>query len=73
MAPLQIQLNAIEQQEATIELINMRGEVVYKDRIMLIKGLNSKQMQLEQLSNQLYYLRVVSEKGIVTKKVVIKK
>ncbi|MEE4259797.1 MAG: T9SS type A sorting domain-containing protein, partial [Bacteroidales bacterium] len=68
-----MQLNAIERQEANIELINMRGEVVYKDQIMLIKGTNTKKIQVSQLSDQLYYLRVVGEKGIATKKVIIKK
>jgi hypothetical protein len=68
-----IQLSAAEPQESNIEIINMRGEVVYKDRITLIKGLNSEKIQVSQLSDQLYYLRVVSENGIVTKKVVIRK
>jgi subtilisin family serine protease len=68
-----IQLNAIESQEAQIELINLRGEVVFKDQLQLIKGSNTKKIQANHLSDQLYYLRIVSEKGIATKKVVIKK
>jgi hypothetical protein len=68
-----VQLSAAEPHESNIELINMQGKVVYKDRIMLLKGLNSEKIQLEQFANELYYLRVVSEKGIVTKKVLIRK
>lgn len=68
-----IQLSAAEPQESNIELINMQGKVVYKDRIMLMKGLNSEKIQMDQLSNEVYYLRVVSEKGIVTKKMIVRK
>jgi hypothetical protein len=68
-----IQLYAIENQEAHLELINLSGKVVFKEQIELIKGANTKKIHVSDLTNQLYYLRIVSESGITTKRVVITK
>ena len=68
-----LQLDANENQKAQIELINQNGELVYVENVQFVKETNKFNLNANHLTNQLYYLRVVSDKDVVTKKVIIKK
>ena len=67
-----IQMNVSEEQDMTIELMSITGKIVYSEKIHVDKGLFSKTWNMQQLSRQMYYLRMISDRGTAVKKLMIK-
>ena len=66
-----IKLNSLKDQEVIIELISSMGKIVYTEKLQINKGQFSKKLNVQHLSNQLYYLRINSKDGIISKKLII--
>ena len=66
-----IKLNSLKDQEVIIELISSMGKIVYTEKLQINKGQFSKKLNVQYLSNQLYYLRINSKDGILSKKLII--
>jgi hypothetical protein len=69
--PLNISFSLTENQNVSIELLAMGGETVYTSSLGNIKGSFTKQINVSQLAKGVYMLRLVSDKGITNRKVVI--
>ena len=67
-----IQMNVAEEQDLTIELMNVAGKVVYTEKFHVTRGQFSKTLHVQHLNSQLYYLRLNNENGTVIKKLIIK-
>jgi len=66
-----IKLNSLKDQEVIIELISSMGKIVYTEKLKINKGQFSKKLNVQHLSNQVYYLRINSKDGIISKKLII--
>ena len=66
-----IRMNVTEEQDLTVELLNVTGKVVYAEKIHVNKGQFSKTLHVEHLNSQLYYLRLMNGNGTVIKKLII--
>jgi subtilisin family serine protease len=67
-----IQMDVQEEQEMTMEVLSITGKIVYSEKVHVDKGRFSKTWNLQPLNNQMYYLRMSSERGTVIKKLIIK-
>lgn len=68
-----VKFKSLETDEANIELIDLKGNVVYNENMRLTQGRNSININVPHLANQLYYVRIITEKGVVVKKLIIEK
>jgi len=66
-----IKLNSLKDQEVIIELISSMGKIVYTEKLQINKGPFTKKLNVQHLPNQLYYLRISSKDGIISKKLII--
>jgi len=66
-----IQMNVSDEQDLTIELLNVTGKVVYTEKLHVIKGQFSKTIDVQHLNSQMYYLRLSNGKGTVSRKLII--
>ena len=62
-----IEYNQANREEASIEIINSSGVLVYKTRIS-----SSKQIDLQQQAKGLYFVRIITDDTIQTEKIIIK-
>jgi hypothetical protein len=67
-----IQMDVQEEQEMTMEVLSITGKIVYSEKVHVDKGRFSKTWNLQPLNNQMYYLRMSSERGTVIKKLIVK-
>lgn len=55
---LKIDLFAVEQNDATIQIININGQVALQKNVKLIKGRNQIPMNISMLANGTYYIHI---------------
>jgi len=67
-----VQMDVAEEQDLTIELLNVAGKVVYTEKVHLIEGRFTKTLDVQHLNSQMYYMRMNNENGSVVKKLIIK-
>ncbi len=53
-----------------INLMNVTGQLIYSESINAIVGINKKQISFLENANGIYYLQVVTNESIVTKKII---
>ena len=53
-----------------INLINITGQLIYSEEIDANFGLNKKQISFLENANGIYYLQIITNENIVTKKIV---
>jgi len=66
-----IKLNSLKDQEVIVELISSMGKIIYSEKLTINKGQFSKILNVQHLPNLLYYLRINSKDGIISKKLII--
>ncbi|PKP48776.1 MAG: hypothetical protein CVT94_07380 [Bacteroidetes bacterium HGW-Bacteroidetes-11] len=67
----EVKFNIAEATKAVFGLYDLTGREVYQETATLNSGFNSKVLQLSNLKSGVYLLRISSEKGIVSRKLII--
>jgi hypothetical protein len=67
-----IRMNVSEEQDMTVDLLSITGKIVYTEKMHVDKGNFSKTWNIQHLNNQMYYLRMSSDRGTVIKKLIVK-
>jgi hypothetical protein len=66
-----IQFSITVKQSIKIRLINTIGEIIFIEDLQNYSGDYSKKINLEGYSKGIYFLKIITEKGIAVKKIVI--
>ena len=61
-----------EQQNITIELVSASGSLVMSENLKSFSGRYQEQIQVNKFAKGIYILKIIGEKGIYNKKVIIK-
>jgi hypothetical protein len=68
---LNVHFTMNEIQSVRIEILSMKGEVVYTQNYGTVRGSFDKQMDLSSLAKGIYILRMISDQGITNSKIVV--
>jgi lysyl endopeptidase len=68
-----VELNSEMPENISIKIVNMLGTTEFEKDNITVNGFYSTILDLNSLSNGIYYLRVQGDKKIITKKIIIKK
>ncbi|MFH1321411.1 MAG: T9SS type A sorting domain-containing protein, partial [Bacteroidota bacterium] len=60
-----------ENEDITIGIFDMRGQLIYSDQTGNFSGLIEKQIDLSGYSGSIYHLQVITKEGVINRKVVI--
>jgi hypothetical protein len=66
-----IQLSSASETDLTVELVSIDGEVQLSQKFETIEGMNKKSIDISGLQSGVYFLRVIGNNGLITRKVVI--
>ena len=62
-------INSIEAQDITIQLFNIEGKIIQSEVQQISEGLNTLNISTEQFATGMYILRLVTENGVVSRRV----
>ena len=57
--------------DLSIKLFNFTGQLIYSEEIANVSRIYSQQIDVSNYAKGIYYLQVVTEKGVINKKVVL--
>jgi hypothetical protein len=66
-----LQLSSISQTSLTVELVSIDGKVQLSEKFETIEGINKECLDISRLQSGVYFLRVIGNNGLITRKLVI--
>jgi hypothetical protein len=66
-----LQVSSVSQTSLTVELASLDGRVQLSEKFETIEGVNKKSFDISRLQAGVYFLRVIGNNGLITRKVVI--
>ena len=66
-----LQLSSTSETDLTVELISTDGKVQLSEKFETIEGMNKKSFDISGLPTGIYFLRIIGNNGLITRKVVI--
>jgi Peptidase C10 family/CUB domain/Secretion system C-terminal sorting domain len=66
-----LQIYSSSKKALTAELISINGEVQYSEQFETKEGMNKKSIDISGLHAGVYFLRIIGEDGLITRKVII--
>ena len=67
---VQVEINANNDTNATISVLDLSGRIVMKNNLNLVKGFNQQQLDISNLGDGLYQIQVTSDVEVLTSKFV---
>ncbi len=68
---LNIKFSINESQSVKLDLVSMKGEMIYSQSVGNFKGNFERRLDLSSLTRGIYFLRITSDRGTTTTKVVV--
>ncbi len=67
-----LSFNSVESQDIQLSISDIKGQVVYTDKIVVVKGMYEKTISVESLPPGIYMLQMVTSSGLYTRKLVVR-